>query len=157
MPLLSSPKTKNPFKSRLLCEYCTHVFGGIVEGKAPGVALGLKRGRGRPKKNTFERDVLIALYMRVAMHKWGKTWLEAKGDAASHFFPEGGGDKAAEAAYSKFCCFLDEHFDEAVAFFEEFKKAPKKPEPGWRAYPPYSLKCWPTLLSAVCGTARYPE
>ncbi|MEE8303009.1 MAG: hypothetical protein V3S24_11305, partial [Candidatus Tectomicrobia bacterium] len=41
-------------------EYLREAFIEILKGKEPGQALGVKKGRGRPKKNTQQRDYRFA-------------------------------------------------------------------------------------------------
>lgn len=107
----------------VLCEYIEHAFSKmIVDDYTPAQALGLKRPRGKhPRPCTFERDCQIAAYVVLLMRK-GKTWLDAKGEAANRYFEDGKGEKAVEAAYAKYKeLFHLSHFedDELEAIAED--------------------------------------
>jgi hypothetical protein len=91
-----------PFNQPVLLEYLGHAFGQILnENKSADEAFGLKLARGKyPRPNTTERDAIAAAYMVLLMRS-GRTWEEAKGEAANFLFPDGTGDKAVETAYSQ--------------------------------------------------------
>lgn len=88
------------FDERVLYEYLEYAFGRIVnENKSAAVAFGLKSARGEYlRPDTTERDAIAVAYMVLLMRS-GRTWEEAKGDAANLLFPDGTGDKAVESAY----------------------------------------------------------
>lgn len=88
------------FDEQVLFEYIKHAFGLIVEkNRSADVAFGLKLARGEyPRPNTTERDAIAVAYMVLLMRN-GRTWQEAKGEAANLLFPDGQGEKAVEMAY----------------------------------------------------------
>lgn len=87
----------------LIENWVIHAFGKIIDDKeSADVAFGLTTGKGkRARPDTHDRDILIAAHVILDMRD-NKKWDCAIGDAANLFFPDGKGDKAAEAAYSKY-------------------------------------------------------
>lgn len=79
-----------------------YVFAGIVEdNKSADQAFGLSLERGKyDREDTTDRDVAATACILLLMRK-GVDWLEAKGHTANLLFPEGTGDRAVDAAYSR--------------------------------------------------------
>jgi hypothetical protein len=89
------------YHTPFLLEYIHHAFGKIVEeGWSADHAFGLKLKRGNyPRTDHTERNVQVAAYViLLRRRKW--TLLDAKGEAANLFFPDGKGEKAVESAYA---------------------------------------------------------
>jgi hypothetical protein len=89
-------------KEQAFVNYVAHAFERITEEKSSAdIAFGLKLARGKYiRPDTTERDFTAVAYM-ILLIRNGKTWNEAKGEAANLFSPDGG-DKAMEEAYRKY-------------------------------------------------------
>lgn len=84
-------------------DYVGHAFKRITEdGESTQVAFGLQAARGKYKRgDATERDLIAVIHVIMLMRMAWK-WQDAIGEAANHWFPDGKGEKAIEAAYSKF-------------------------------------------------------
>jgi hypothetical protein len=85
-----------------------HAFGKILsEGCTADQAFGLKAERGKHERpDTHDRDIVATAMVILAMRS-GKNWSEGIGEAANLLFEDGTGDKAVQAAYSKYHEALD--------------------------------------------------
>lgn len=103
------------YNQRVLNEFISLAFTRIVEGDwTADQAFGLTLGRGRyERKDTSERDIACVAYVILLMrHGW--TWLDAVGEAANQFFPDGRGEKAIQAAYTIYKSELGEYPDTSL-------------------------------------------
>ena len=91
------------YDEQVLHAYLSHAFRKIVVEKwSADHAFGFKLKRGKyPREDTTTRDIAAVAYVvLLKREKW--TLQDAKGEAANYFFPYGIGDKAVEAAYTRY-------------------------------------------------------
>ena len=100
------------YNQHVLNEFISFAFTRIVEKNyTADQAFGLKLRRGGyAREDTSERDIVCVAYVIVLMRK-GWTWLEAIGEAANQFFPDGQGDSAIKSAYPIYKSELSEYPD----------------------------------------------
>lgn len=91
------------YNERILHELLNHAFGKVIEENwTLDRAFGFGRGKGqRDRPDHFFRDVQAAAYVVLLRRaKWNLA--DAIGEAANLFISDSSGDKAVEAAYSKY-------------------------------------------------------
>lgn len=92
-------------KEWMLIEYLEYAFDRYVEVKSVkslDAAFGLKKAIGqRDAIDLSMRNMGIAAFVVLRMRD-NSNWLDAIGDAANAFFPDGKGQSACEDAYAEF-------------------------------------------------------
>lgn len=88
---------------RGMLDFVAMAFGRYVEGngkKSLDHAFGVKRGQGNISTGLGDRNITIAAMVVLEMRR-KTTWLDAIGNAANRFFPDGKGQRACEDAYAE--------------------------------------------------------